>query len=133
MEIAKSIQLDEIPQGLYEGYYWYSDKEEPTLIKNEEIKKDWFSLLPFIIEGNFYSKSDQISIQVTNHGEGYHITRFDLSQMQETPKVRIGHRLAGKNLLVIEGWTKQADDNLENFETYQPAWLAFAGFTSKNK
>lgn len=132
---VKKITIAEIPDLLYEGYYWYSNRKCPEILATEaRIDKNLFTQMPFVIEANFYAKGEDISIKVNFLNGAYHVAQFnlaDLSSKLKTEQVYLGHDLEGKNFKLIEAWQEVNDPNLENMKTLQPAWSAFAGFTDK--
>ena len=137
MNRTKQITPAQIPTYTYEGYFWYSDAKKPKLVQNEPIDSSVFKNLPFIIEGNLYAKEEAISINIRNIDGIYHITQFDLNQLDPDLHHRvsyIGHDIGEKNFVVIEAWEEQKDDELlAGLSTRVPVWSAFAGFTKKNK
>ncbi len=133
----QSIRISEIPKDiLFEGYYWYSNDKSPKLIPTPEpIQQSWFTELPFVIEANFYSQAQQISIQIRHWDGVYHVGKIDLSQLDKIihdKVLYIGHDLAGHNIEMIEAWEAYPYELLEGMETLVPTWAAFAGF-SNNK
>jgi CRISPR type III-associated protein (TIGR04423 family) len=131
----QSISIHDIPQDiLFEGYYWYSNEKSPTVITQEAIQRSWFTDLPFVIEANFYARTEQISIQVRHIDGVYHVAKIDLAQLDQIEHEKapyIGHDLGGVHFEMIEAWIHQVDALLEGMETLVPAWTAFAGFTTK--
>lgn len=132
----KSIQ--DIPDYLYEGYYWHSDKQFPEVIINECIDKSKFTEMPFIVEANFIAKEEKISIQVRNIDGQYHISGFNLKGVDDSGHVvreYIAHDLKIENgkrkiekFKMVEAWEEVSDSMLENMVTLQPSWAAFFGF-----
>ena len=132
----KSIQ--DIPDHLYEGYYWYSDSQAPEVIINERIDKDKFTEIPFVIEANFLAKEEEISIQVRNIDGKYHISGFSLKGVNDSDHVvreYMAHDLTTENgkkkiekFKMVEAWEEVGDSMLENMVTLQPSWAAFFGF-----
>lgn len=132
--VYQNIQITEIPKDtLFEGYYWYSNKQSPELIMGEAIQQCWFTELPFVIEANFYARTEQISIQIRHLDGAYHVAKIDLSQLAEgnyDKLTYIGHDIGKRKFDIIEAWELQSDDLLEGMETLVPTWTAFAGFTT---
>jgi CRISPR type III-associated protein (TIGR04423 family) len=126
------ININSLPKGNFEGYFWYSNAENPLIQTSGPIDVDIFKDLPFVIEANFYDKALQISVSV-RHSEGeYHITQYNLAQPTEGLELDEvyyeGHDLKGHNYLMKEAWQPVSDELLAGMETLQPAWAAFAGF-----
>ena len=131
------IKITNIPDFLFDGYFWFSDAEKPQVIIAKKIDKSIFSSMPFAIEANFYAPKEQVSIQARNIDGDYQIIKFSLKGVTEKPLRYIGHDLEkeGKkfDFLMLEAWEEVEDqDNLlEAMKTLQPTWAAFAGFTDK--
>lgn len=130
--------LNDIPDLLYEGYYWYSDQEKPIIIKDSRIDPEWFKILPFVIEANFYSREKKLSVSVKNIDAEYHVTIFMLDELKEEEyreMLYIGHDIGDLNYIMIETWEKisnpEPSDPLEGMLTYLPSWSAFKGFTNR--
>lgn len=130
------IAISDIPADLmFEGYYWYSDKPSPKLCHDEPIQQAWFGNMPFVIEANFYNKSEGISIQVRSIDGQYHVARIDLSNLDQEHfdhQVYQGHDLEGRDYRVVNAWEPQPEPLCEGMETLVPSWTAFAGFTTPN-
>jgi CRISPR type III-associated protein (TIGR04423 family) len=127
----KLITIDQIPDDIdFEGYYWYSDERKPKVIDSEKIDKSIFSDLPFVVEANFYSKSEKISIQVKNIDGQYHIAEIHLESIEGATEY-IAHDLGGINKFkMVEAWKEKDDEDnlLEGMKVLVPSWTAFAGF-----
>lgn len=133
--VYKPIAISEIPQDIqFEGYYWYSNESSPRIISSPApIQQNWFTELPFVVEANFYSRVEQISIQIRYWDGIYHVAKVDLSQLERIPHDKvsyIGHDLDGRDFEMIEAWESRPDELLEGMETLVPTWAAFAGFTN---
>ena len=123
----KNINIEGIPNENFEGYYWFSNKPKPEIIRNEKIDKNKFTQLPFVVEANFYSKETETSVQVKNIDGEYHIAIIDLTDCDTVPQVYIGHDI-GYDFQVVEAWEEKEDKFLEGMKTKVPAWTAFKGF-----
>jgi CRISPR type III-associated protein (TIGR04423 family) len=133
--VYQPITISQIPNDiLFEGYYWNADDKSPTVISPPAlIQHSWFTELPFIIEANFYARTEQISIQVRHWDGVYHVAKIDLSRLDGITHDRvsyIGHDLGGLDFEMIEAWEAKTDELLEGMETLVPTWAAFAGFTN---
>jgi len=131
--VYQPITISKIPEDiLFEGYFWYSNDKSPKIISPPAlIQQSWFTELPFVIEANFFARTEQISIQVRHWDGVYHVDKIDLTQLDKIlhDKVSyIGHDLGGRNFEMIEAWETRPDELLEGMETLVPAWAAFAGF-----
>jgi CRISPR type III-associated protein (TIGR04423 family) len=128
----KKITIDQIPDNIdFEGYYWYSNERKPEIIDGEKIDKSIFSDLPFVVEANFYSEAEKISIQVKNIDGQYHVGEIKLESIENAAEY-IAHDLKGINKFkMVETWEEKEDDKdnlLEGMKVLVPSWTAFAGF-----
>ena len=129
------IDIRQIPFDLsYQGYYWYSNETAPTVISNDKISEDIFTALPFVIEGNFYNESKQISINIKNIDGNYLVTKIDFTTVNQTnitEKDYLLHKtLDGfSKIKLVNYWQESPpDDLLEGMTTLIPVWIAFKGF-----
>ncbi len=130
----KKIEISEIDYSLpYDGYYWYSNKQKPEIIKGKTLTKEIFTSLPFIIEGNFYNDSKGLSISIA-HIDGIYIVQQAnikaLPENQITEQDYIAHDLEGvSKIKMLQYWEEgQPDELLADMTTLIPAWQAFKGF-----
>lgn len=129
-----SISVEQIPVDIeFDGYLWFSDQQKPTMLMNQRLNMALFKKLPFIIEGNLWSKERQLSVNIRNFDGQYLITSFDLSNSSEDilleEKNYIAHDLEGvTKFQVIEAWEEKEDEALAGMKTLVPSWTAFKGF-----
>ena len=126
----KKINIEDIPSGDFQGYYWLSDSSKPVVQYEGEINKSVFANLPFVIEANYYSSDLGISIQVKNIDGVYDVAQIDVKDC-ETKKY-IGHDI-DSDFLMVEAWQDVKDELLENMTTKIPSWVAFKGFVKQTK
>lgn len=133
----KIIMIQDIPPNIkFDGYYWYSDKKKPTCIESDYIQQEWFTALPFVVEANFYSREENVSLQIKNTDGEYKVALIDLNKLEGIvldTREYIGHDLGNRNLKMIEAWESKAFDILEGMNTLVPSWTAFAGFINASK
>lgn len=114
----------------YEGYIWYSNQSLPE--QRNKISKSDFTDLPFIVEGNLYSKKDEISINIKNIDGEYFITQGILKNLPDDQITRqefLAHKLDGiKQIKMIQFWKEDEDELCEGMKTLKPSWQAFQGF-----
>lgn len=128
----RRINIEEIDFNLnYEGYLWYSNDKKP--VQRTSISKDDFRLLPFIIEGNLFSKEKGISISITYRDGEYFIYSVDLKNLKEdqiTNQEFIAHDLVGiEKIKMLQYWEEsEPDELLAGMKTLTPSWRAFTGF-----
>lgn len=125
----KKISIEEIPDHIdFEGYYWYSDETKPHVITDEKIDKNIFTELPFVVEANFYSDTEKLSIQVKNIDGQYYVGMVHLASIDNAQEY-IAHDLDDINRFkMVEAWEEQEDELLEGMKVLVPSWTAFAGF-----
>lgn len=126
----KKINIEDIPSGDFQGYYWLSDSSKPEVQNEGEIDKSVFNNLPFVIEANYYSSDLGISIQIKNIDGIYDVAQIDVKDLDA--KKYIGHDI-DSDYLVVEAWQEEKDDLLENMTTKVPSWVAFKGFVESIK
>ena len=131
--IFQKITIKEIPDFDFEGYYWYSNERRPKRVLGGKIDQSIFSDLPFVIEANFFSKKENVSIQVKNIDGDYYILQFNLSSIQDHHLIDkqdyIAHDLVDiKKYKMMEAWEERSDELLEGMKTLVPSWTAFVGF-----
>jgi len=129
------ITIDKIPDLNYEGYIWYSNAQQPEVIKGKfDIKR--LTLLPFVIEGNLWNEHDKISINIKNIDGNYLINIFDLKTVAnffENTQEYVSHRIEhAKAYKIYQHWEAIEDDLCEKMSSYQPTWNAFVGFSKTN-
>ncbi len=98
----------------YEGYYWYSDSENPIL---DNFGKLEAGTIPFVIEGYLYNNTKQHSIAIKNYNGEYVITEFYLNDINAKEynlleEVKFpAHKLEGiKHIIFRELQQKETDD-----------------------
>ena len=134
------INIADLPDYEYEGYYWYSDQPAPKVVSPKEqlVFGELLTSLPFVVEGNFYADEEKVSIQIRHIDGEYHISKFDLKGLQNhgnyTVKEYIAHRVKDADGVsvgrykMMEAWEEQEDPLCEGMTTLKPAWAAFCGF-----
>jgi CRISPR type III-associated protein (TIGR04423 family) len=133
------ISTDEIPTDvLFEGYYWYSNASKPVILNGESLDSlSIFNDLPFVVEANFYSKQEKMSIQVKNIDGTYHIAKIDLNLPNDFVKEEnfyIPHdiKITGmQKYKMVEAWEEVEDDLMEGMKVLVPSWTAFSGFCNE--
>jgi CRISPR type III-associated protein (TIGR04423 family) len=132
-KVFQKIEIEEIPDYEFQGYYWYSNQKKPEHFLSKKIDKSIFSKLPFVIEANFFAENENVSIQVKNIDGNYNISLINLNLLSD-PNLcdkheYIAHDLGDvKKYRMFEAWEEKADILLEGMKTLVPSWTAFAGF-----
>jgi CRISPR type III-associated protein (TIGR04423 family) len=137
----KKIELENIPSGNYQGYYWKSNMTKPKVQLSGDIDKAVFKQLPFVLEANYYDPGTEKSIQVKNIDGKYLVAEIDVKDCEA--KEYIGHDIE-RNFLLVEAWANTQDETyfddegnemsfLEGMTTKTPVWSAFKGFVKSKK
>lgn len=129
----KVIEINKIPEGNFEGYYWLSDQSKPEIILEEEIDKEKFQRLPFVVEAYFYSRETFQSIQIKNVDGRYICALIDLSDCEQKAQQYVGHGIGSIDFLLVEAWEDKKDDLIDEMITKVPSWVAFKGFVEPKK
>lgn len=127
----KDISLD----GSYEGYLWWSNKEQPDVYKNERLGSfPPNSLIPFIVEGSLYDPEKKVSYSI-KFLEGEHkVYRFDLKELagkSHTSKSYLAGFDGASRLFVRLYWLPCQDEFCNGFDVLKPAMQVFVGFNEK--
>ena len=136
--IERYKEIAAIPDILYEGYYWPSDKSKPVVLVDEQLDKSVFSTtsLPFIVEAHLYAKKKDISIHIKYIDGLYWVTQINLavedgSVREKTTYIAHDIEKAGKKInffQMVEAWIAEPKAHLAGMKTLVPAWTAFVGF-----
>jgi CRISPR type III-associated protein (TIGR04423 family) len=132
-----------IEEGQYEGYLWYSDKEEPEVYWGDLQKLELDDAAnPFVIEGMLYDKSKSVSYSI-RYADGHHIVKRCSEKDAETMgndlfcdvKIFEPHdRMKGtgvKRLCFKQYWKAEPDKLCEGMKVRRPYTLVFSGFNKK--
>ena len=129
------MKINEIKKRKYEGYLWFSDREKPKVLKEEEydFSKHTEKENPFIVEGMLFCKEENVSVMIRHTGK-YHICEFDFEKLKkkgaEFEDVKyLPYRLDGiKKLKFKQLWLPEPDANCEDMEVLKMKALIFTGF-----
>lgn len=127
--------INNIPDQVFTGYYWLSNKEEPELLIDAVFPKDKFGegVNPFCIEALLYSESKGISIHIQHTGI-YLVHAFDLNKLDGLKiidKTFLPHKLENvKKVKFKQVWEDEPliFDAEESMPTLKPTALIFCGF-----
>jgi CRISPR type III-associated protein (TIGR04423 family) len=129
-------KLEDIPQKLYEGYFWLSDKKEPTVLHDEPFLPR-NTINPFIIEGLLHCKEDNTSYAIKHTG-AYHIHEYNLNHLPAdseltTEKEYLPHRLGDKveKVCFKQLWVAEPDPLCANMPVLVQKAIIFTGFKLK--
>ena len=132
------MKINEIKNRKYEGYIWFSDKEKPLVLRDEEY--DFFvhseNENPFIVEALLYNKEQNISVIIRHTGK-YHVNEFDLKALKEEGAVfeevkYLPHRLDGIDKVNFKQlWLPEPDEHCKDMEVLKMQALIFTGFEFK--
>lgn len=136
--------MEQIEKSTYQGYLWYSDKDQPKVLNNEDLEITLDKKInPFIIEGHLFDGKQSISIKYLD-GK-YIVKKYILDELSEkdfTEQSFLAHRMGDvKALKFRQYWgesegkygRKQKDELCEGMSVLQPAVLVFVGFNDKEK
>lgn len=141
----KHPEIADLPSYLVEGYYWLSDATEPIILLNESIDiKIFQTQLPFVVEANFYTPKEDVSISIKNIDGNYHVNLIELANIDDPLKVVYSYKgifsaLSDSeekqqwNFKVCEIWGEMSDEMLAGMKTLVPVCLAFIGFEPNKK
>ena len=119
-----------IEKSKYQGYLWYSDKNDPNIINNEDFEIELNDdKNTFVIEGLLYDGKKSISIKYVDGKylyKEYDMVKLNGSEMSE--QVFYLHRTVGKKLKFNQYWQEREDSLCEDMKVLQPAELVFVGF-----
>jgi CRISPR type III-associated protein (TIGR04423 family) len=133
------ISLHDITTNInYEGYLWWSDKDEPEVFMNQKLKSGICELWPpethnpFIIEGNLWDNENKTSYLIRFIDGQYFVFQFEMKGIEPGKITTIDylpHRISSvKSLFFKEVWVEQPDPLCNGFEVLKPAFVAFVGF-----
>ncbi|KPA16355.1 hypothetical protein MHK_003413 [Candidatus Magnetomorum sp. HK-1] len=147
--------LNEIPKLKYQGYIWISDKDKPIIRNNQDFDFSEISENPFIVESYLYARNECISIGIKHIDGQYYISKIDLTglDLNNIPKSEFtSHSYLCdpsinkkddesnnkqheefKYINFIEFWEKEIDEHCEYLPVLKPAWIAFIGFSKKER
>lgn len=133
----------------YQGYLWLSDKSTPIVCYGDkplkEVMEDYVikeklmitpfeSINPFIIEGQLYDDSRNISYSIKFVDGSYVIRNYKVGQMDynnvEVEELFLyANRMEnGLKLHFLQYWHSEPDVLCEKMEVMQPEKIVFVGF-----
>lgn len=133
------MKINKIPEAIYQGYFWMSDKDKPTTLSNKNFSNQLdASLNPFIIEAQLYNEATRTSISVKYVDGQYIANSYQLPENvntdEYTEQVYTAHRLEGvTRLLFYRHWVAENDELCEGMKVLKPKELIFAGFAGKEE
>ena len=124
--------IEQIPEGIYIGYYWLSNAEKPEPVEGKFSAAMLTQHLPFIVEGNLYDEAKGISISIRHNGDKHIIYEYNLHYLNGFEKNEvsfIAHRLSGKGKVKFwELWKEEEDYLCAGMKTLRPFARVFVGF-----
>ncbi len=134
--------INNIPPGIYDGYYWMSDSNKPEVFENCSLPSILTDLdaskNPFIIEAQLYNKADKKSYSLKYVDGRYILRNFDLASRGNgnistndscfTRKQYFANRMPEKKLIFRQYWEEKEDPLCEGMPVLQPAEMVFVGF-----
>ena len=130
--------VNQIEKGNYEGYLWYSDKQEPEVLMHTTLEMNLDSMAnPFIVEAQLYNKEARISYSIKYVDGKYLAYRYDdvapeapwatAEQVIES-QTYCSNRMGNLELVFLQSWRTQPDALCEGMQVLQPAEQVFVGF-----
>lgn len=119
-----------IEKAIYQGYVWFSDCAEPTVIESEygiDIEDD---VNPFIVEGQLYDPETKISYSI-RYADGKHVwKKYVLAELkgESREQTYCSNKMQGRKLKFREYWKAVPDPLCEGMEVLQMAENVFIGF-----
>ena len=134
----RQIELQDIPQGNYQGYLWYSDELRPRIFDDNDILSIESKENAFIGEGMLWQPTTHTSFHITFHDGVQHVYTTEVAAEdmaghgQTTHEQYVAHRMPGIAFLdFVRYWKSEADPFCEGFEVLVPGVLAFTEFIKK--
>lgn len=129
-----------IEKARYEGYLWYSDSQQPTVLTGDrdfELEMEDTGN-PFIVEGQLYSAETSVSLSIRYIDGAYHVARFEVNEQElqqhtdDLVEYR-SQRMQGRTLRFWQTWKREKDPVCLGMETQIPSALVFIGFANSEK
>lgn len=125
------MELKDIPNHVYEGYIWFSNQPEPTVLRNKKFDFENSSQNPFIIEGLLWAEKEQIAVHII-HSHRYLIHKYDLKKLENSDNKNISylaHKMDGvKKLKFKQIWQAEKDSLCGDMEVLEMKAQVFIGF-----
>ncbi len=130
------MKISDIKKRKYEGYIWYSDKQEPQILHGVEF--DFAGVgeedNPFIVEALLFAPDENVSITIRHTGS-YLIKEFDMNKLPEGAELveitYLPHRQEKKKKLGFKQlWLPELDEFCENMPVLKMKALLFTGFAN---
>ncbi len=136
-------RIDNIPSGIYDGYYWMSNENHPEHFENSPLPDELKDLdsghNPFVIEAQLFDKENEKSISVKYVDGTYIIHEYNLTETESdnqsdemaccfTLKKYFANRIDGKKLIFRQYWKEEKDPLCDGMHVLQPAEMVFVGF-----
>ncbi len=135
--------INKIPSGIYDGYYWLSDENEPVVFEKSalpSVLSDLDALCnPFIIEGRLFNTSSGDSLSINYVDGAYVVKKYKVSgedikiaKAKKSDSIvlkrYVANRMPGKKLTFLQYWKEVKDSLCAGMPVLQPADMIFIGF-----
>lgn len=112
------VSIDE--QLTYEGYLWWSDKENPDVITGSisgKLPADGDN--PFVVEGMLYNEKEGISYSIKYVDGEYNVKKYtnvkkDIENNDNEVKEYLSNRMEGRWLRFLRYWEEDKSDKDES-------------------
>lgn len=123
-----------IDRSMYEGYIWYSDSAVPVVLDKKEFELEIADCAnPFVVEGQLFDCTDNLSYSI-RYVDGRHICiKYDLDTLKGEKSIEIfsSNRMEGRGLKFITYWKDEPDPLCEGMSVLQPREVVFVGFENR--
>lgn len=139
------ISIKDIKPSIYEGYIWMSDKDEPTVYDSTPVTLPLNDSIPFVVEGQLYSRTEGISYSI-KYVDGqyivheYYVTEADKENPDNQIKTYMSNRMGDKILTFLRYWVEilekdnyKDNDNPDGLPVLTQTKNVFIGFSNKNR
>jgi len=139
------ISVKDIKPLIYEGYFWMSDQEDPTVYENDSVTLPTEEANPFVVEGQLYNRTEGLSYNI-KYVDGqyivqeYEVTEADMKNPDNQVKTYLSNRMGDKYLQFLRYWEEILDednytdrDNPDGLPVLTQTKNVFIGFKKKEE
>lgn len=133
------ISIKDIKAYKYEGYLWWSDKENPDVIEgkvSDLLPSEGAN--PFVAEGLLYNKEKGLSYSI-KYVDGcyivqeYTVTDADKANPDNQEKTYLSNRMGNKRLKFLRYWEEMPDKANHKLPVLTQTKNVFIGFENKEE
>lgn len=139
------ISVKDIKPLIYEGYFWMSDQEDPTVYENDSVTLPTEGANPFVVEGQLYNEKEGLSYSIKFVDgqyivQEYEVTEADMKNPDNQVKTYLSNRMGDKYLQFLRYWEEILDednytdrDNPDGLPVLTQTKNVFIGFKKKEE